>query len=314
MTLNTNLTSNMTDASPADAIFHERLTLDRLMKQLYFNECGDKKSLPAGKGKTIQYLRYGNLAAITSALTEGTPPNGQALTTTVVDATPVQYGGFISYSDRLDLESVNDLQKEMDGLVGYQAGLSLDTITRNALHNNMTNQFAGGAANELAVTAVFLASEIRKAKAWLSANDVHPFSDGSFRGLIHPYSTADLQSDSAAGAWLDVLKYVDNKNILNGEIGKLYGVRFMETSNIQTGVNTPGDVTYRNWIFGDKSFLTVDVDNKSVQRKMKKPGTSGVSDPLDQIGTVGWIAYHIAEVSDANRAVEIYATSAFTPA
>src|SRR6185437_5900716 len=136
MSLNVNITST-SGLNDASAIFYDRKLLTRLMLQLFLQESAEKRTLPKGNGTQIQFLRPTNLSAITSALTEGTNPNGQSWQSTKILATPVQYGGFIAYSDRLMLEAYDNITEAMHDNLGYQAGLSMDTICRVALTGNM---------------------------------------------------------------------------------------------------------------------------------------------------------------------------------
>ena len=140
MSLNTNLTS--TSGLPqAIATFYDRRLLSRLELKLMFDKFGQKRKLPKNSGNVVKFSRYSNLSAITSALTEGTVPNGDTLQSTQISATPVQYGNYLALSDMLILEAIDPIIKSAMDVLGYQAGLSLDTIIRNTLDGNMTNQF-----------------------------------------------------------------------------------------------------------------------------------------------------------------------------
>jgi len=312
MSLNLNLTSTggLNDAS---AIFYDRKLLTRLMFNLFLQESAEKRTLPKGNGTQIQFLRPANLAAITSALTEGTNPNGQSWQSTKILATPVQYGGYIAYSDRLMLEAYDNITEAMHDVLGYQAGLSMDTIARIALAGNVTTQYTGTATSEATVSVATAAVDFRKAAKALKTLAVLPFEDGCFRAVIHPATSADLQADSAAGGWLDVNKYVsiasEHDKVLTGEVGKLVGVRFQESQNILTGTGAASAVTYHSMVFGKEGFGSVDVANQGIQKIVHQPGDSGVSDPLNLNGTIGWKAYVVFPILDANRIVEIIGTS-----
>ena len=43
---------------------------------------------------------------------------------------------------------------------------------------------------------------------------------------------------TSSGLWLDANKYTTNETILNGETGKLQGIRIVETSNISSKFST----------------------------------------------------------------------------
>jgi N4-gp56 family major capsid protein len=98
--------------------------------------------------------------------------------------------------------------------------------------------------------------------------------------------------------------------MLKGEVGKLYGIRFVESPNIKTGTGAASAVTYHNWVFGMEGYGVVEIDSMSLKTYVKQLGSSGVSDPLDQISTVGYKFSHVTKVLDATRGVMVVGTSA----
>ncbi len=312
MALNVNLTST-SGLNDASAIFYDRKLLTRLMFNLLLQENAEKRNLPKGSGTQIQFLRPVNLAAITSPLSEGVNPNGQTWQSTKILATPVQYGGYLAYSDRLVLEAYDQITESMHDVLGYQAGLSLDSICNVALDGNVTTQYTGAQVTEILNATVIAAIDFRKAAKRLKTLGVKPFEDGCYHAVIHPATAADLQADTAAGAWLDVNKYISeaHSDVLMGEIGKLYGIRFQESQNISTGIGATSGVTYHNYVFGQEGFGAVDIANQGIQKITHQPGDSGVADPLNLNGTIGWKAYAVFPILDANRIIEVIGTSAY---
>lgn len=314
MALNTNATdtSGLNDAS---AIFYDKVLLEFLKKPLYMLEAAEKRKLPKGSGTAVQFLRPVPFAAATTPLTEGVQGNGQVWQSTKIPATPLQYGGYVSLSDRLLLEAYDDITKAIMEVLGYQAGLTIDSLIIAALEGNMTELFTGSATSELTTSVACAAVDFRRAAKILLTNAVMPVKEDCFAGVIHPATAADLQSDSAAGGWLDVNKYISLKDnhdaVLQGEIGKLYKIRFQESPNISVGVGASSAVTYHNWVIGRQAFGAVDVASMGVEKIVNQPGSAGALDPLSQIGSIGWKTYFVAPVLDANRAVEVIGTSNF---
>lgn len=308
MALNTNLTS--TGGFPnAIAIYYDKLLLDRLENELFLDQFGDKKTLPKNSGNEIKFTRYTNFTANTTPLTEGTVPNGLTLASTQISAIPVQYGDYVALSDRLIMEAIDPVVKGALEVLGYRAALSMDTIIRDTLDGNVTDQFAGGAASEATTSAVVSASEIRKAVFTLKNASARPFSDG-YGAVVHPATSFDLQGDTATGGWLDLNKYTTTGPTYKGEIGKMYGTKFVESQNIESGVGAASEPTFRNFIFARGAYGLVELAGGNIKTIMKQLGSSGVSDPLDQIATVGYKFFHVTKVLDANRAIELYGVSA----
>ena len=191
--------------------------------------------------------------------------------------------------------------------------MSLDTICRNALTGNMTIQYTGTAVSEITVSVVALAIDFRRASAFLRGLAVLPFEDGCYHGLVHPNTSFDLQSDSNSASWIELNKYVSIEKVhegaLAGELGKMSNIRFQESQNIFQGVGAASAVTYHSWVFGKESFGAVDVANQGIQKIVHQPGDSGVADPLNLNGTIGWKCYAVYPILDSNRAVEVIGTS-----
>ena len=315
MALNTNLTnsSNLNDAS---AIFYDRVLLEFLKFPLFFQESAEKRPMPGKNGTQIQFLRPVVLAAATTPLTEGTNPDGALWTTTKINATPLQYGNYVAFSDRLVLEAYDNITEAIHEMLGYNAGLTFDTLQRNQMAANMTTYYTGGvSAPETNVVAACAAVDFRKAAKSLQTLSVLPFEDGCFHGLLHPATAADLQADATAGGWLDVNKYIsiekNHSKVLNGEIGKLFNIRFQVSPNIATGVGASSAVTYHNWVIGKQAVGSVDVANEGVEKIVHMPGDAGVADPLNLTGSIGYKFYSVFPVLDSNRAIEVIGTSAY---
>lgn len=282
--------------------YYDKRMLDRLMKNLVFMGLGQKKPLPQGNGVTINFERYANLAALTSALTEGVVPTSQALTSSRITATVQQYGGYVQISDLLDLVAIDPVIESAVDLLGYQASLSIDTLIRNQLDANGTDQYANGAVNEAAITGadIMSATEIRKAVRSLKGVDAKPIRNGDYAFVIHPYQGYDLKADTAAGGWMDITKYVDNMPILNGEIGKIDGAIVIESSNVSFLNNGTTDVYYAHML-ADGAFGVVELSGGNLRTYVKTHGSSGAADPIDQISSVGWKITFTSKVLDNAR-------------
>jgi N4-gp56 family major capsid protein len=303
MALNTNTTGTVGFPN-AVAVYYDKMLLDRLEKTLQFDQFADKKKLPKNSGNEIKFTRYTNFAANTTPLDEGVTPDGLTLQSTQISAIPVQYGDYVTLSDWLIAEAIDPVIEGALEVLAYRASLSLDTIIRNTLHNAVTDQFAGGALNEGATTAVMTAAEARKAVYALKKNAVRPLGM-DYASIIHPAQSFDLQSDSTAGSWLDLNKYTTTGPLYKGEIGKLYGARFVESQNVEVASGK-----YRAFMFGKGAYGLVELAGNNLKTIVKQLGSAGSDDPLDQRSTVGYKFSHVTKVLDAARAIEIHTATA----
>lgn len=294
-------------------IYYDRVLLTRLEKRLKLDQWGAKKKLPKNEGNQVKWTRYDNLAPDVNPLTEGVTPAVTNLTSQQITATPVQFGNFVELSDLLVDEALDPVVENALKVLAYMAAQSFDTIIRNSLHSNVTDQFANGKADENAIlqTDVLNAEEIRKAATNLKIEDVMPFSDGNFQACIHPASGFDIQSDTASTGWIELNKYVSTDQAMKGELGKLYGVRFGESSNIEKVTNTQPVDVYRNFMFGMEAYGLVEIGGQNLRTFRKNRGSSGTADPLDQRSTVGYKFSNATPILDPVRAIEMYAASAF---
>ena len=108
------------------------------------------------------------------------------------------------------------------------------------------------------------------------------YSGQYYVAVIHPDVVYDLRQDAA---WLDAHKYAAPEEIFSGEVGRLHGVRFIE-SNLAPIIKAEGDnkATYKTMFFGKNAFGVVDPDSAGITTIIKQKGEIG--GPLEQFSTV----------------------------
>ena len=256
MAANTNTTTSTSASTYFNKTFYDRKLLETAKTRFVFGNFGQKRPIPKNNGKTVEFRRY-NLftpSASALALTEGVTPDGQSLTQSRVEATIAQYGAYVEVSDLLDLTAYDNVIADTTELLGEQLGTSMEWITRDAMCATTNKQYAGGRATRLAITSSdkLSVAEVRKAVRTLKKNKARMFTtgtDGSSRKphfvcICSPDATYDLQSDSL---WQDVSKYNNAEQIYSGEIGRLFGVVFVESTEAkiykQSVLNAVSDST-----------------------------------------------------------------------
>ena len=270
--------------------------------QLVHDQFGQKRNIPAGSGKTIEFRKFTPLAKITTALVEGVTPDGQALDTDVLTATVAQYGGYVIITDLLDLTAIDNIKTEAVQLIGSQAGRSLDTVTREVLNGGTNVQYhEGERENRAAIQAgdKLTVKAIRNAVRTLKRQNT-PMIDGSYVSIIHPDVSFDLMDDPS---WVEWHKYTTPEAMFNNEIGKIAGVRFVETTEAKifdAAGTGPIDI-YSTLVLGKDAYGTTNIEGGGLQLIVKQKGSAGTADPLDQRSTIGWKATKTAE-----RLVEDY--------
>lgn len=266
--------------------FYERALLKRLTPNLVFTKYGQKKSAPKNEGDTVSFRRFNSLPVSTTPLAEGVTPTGDDITVTTVKATVQQFGRYATITDKLDLMGIDPVVTETVQVQGEQAGMTIDTVSRNDVVNGTNVQYSGGRANTDALTAsdVLTSTDVKKAVRTLRKANAKPKEGKFFIGVVDPDVAYDLMNDPL---WQDVSKYNGGTAIMEGEIGKLHGVRFIETTNTNTHENTGGVMVHDTMIIGADAYGIVDISGSSKPEVIVKPLGSG-DDPLNQRSTCGW--------------------------
>jgi len=274
--------------SPEMKTYYSDYLIDNAVPKLVHDQFGQKHPIPKNGGKTIEFRKYSPLPKLLTPLTEGVTPDGQSLTVTTIEATVDQYGGYVTISDVLQLTAIDNNMVQATKLLGNQAGASLDTITREVLNGGTNVVYAGGVTSREALTAEskLTVDDIKKAVRALKNQNAEKIGD-SYVAIIHPDVTYDLTNDPA---WQAVKDY-DPKDWYEGEIGKIAGVRFVETTEAKI---FEGGV-YSTLILGDNAYGVTEIEGGGLQHIVKQMGSAGTSDPLDQRATCGWKAIKVAE-------------------
>ncbi len=229
-------TTGSNDLSSEMKTYYEKRLIDVAEPKLVHDQFGDKYPIPKAGGKSIEFRKYDSLDKATNPITEGVTPTGNSLNVSAVTESVMQYGDWIQLSDMLEMTAVDNNVLQATRLLGAQAGRTLDSITRDVLAGGTNVLYAPTVANsvETAVTSrlginqtsKITADLIFRAAAQLKGMNADPIDD-KFVAIIHPYVAYDLMRSDE---WIDAHKYASPENIYAGEIGKLAGVRFVESS------------------------------------------------------------------------------------
>ncbi len=275
--------------------YYHKMLLETARKMLRIWPLGNKKIHPKGTGKDSFVLKFGHVAASTTELTEGTVPSETTIDTNKYTITVKQYGQFIKLSDLLITTAIDPVLEDVSEELGYTAALSTDTLIRDDLVTNATSnlQYVGSgnaADNDIAANKIFSAPEALKGVRVLRGNDAPAFDDGLYVWVVHPFNAVDMMSDTSAGGFIELNKYVEGlaNGPLNGEIGKVYGARVVESSNISAVANASAVNVYRTLMFARGAFCVTSFDKDHIDLIVKQQGSAGTSDPLNQIATTGY--------------------------
>lgn len=308
-TPNNSLNANATTSSGMTnemKTFYDKALIKMAEPELVHDQFAQKRPIPAGNGKKIEFRKFDSLPRVTAALTEGVTPDGQSISVSKIEATVEQFGAYVTTTDMLNLTAFDNVQAETLELLASQAGKCSDTITKEVLAaatqvmwtNGKSSRTAiGGDADKLTI------ADIKKAVRWLKRNNAPKIND-SYVAIVHPDTAYDLMKDSE---WVEAQKYTTSEKIFNGEIGKMYGVRFVESTEakiFEKAGASSADV-YNTVVLGKDAYGVTAINGGGIETIVKQLGSGGTADPLNQRATMGWKLNKCAEILDNTKIVRI---------
>lgn len=289
----------VTDLSTLNKTFTDTAMLDNARDQLIFTQIGKKLSLPSNKGTSMEVRRWKTLGRI-SKLQEGVIPTGKKLSEVAITITIAQYGDYVAISDMVSNHAIDDAKLGAIEELGASAGLTNDLLTRNVLLGGTQILFADAyngttyvstpsteAALQTALgsyTVNLTSNVLMKARTQIfkSAKGMK-YSGNNYLAVVHPDVVEDLRRDPD---WVEAHKYAAPEEIFNGEVGRLHGIRFLESNNAPV-IKKQGQTyaTYKTMIFAKDAFAVLDIEGGGMETIIKPKEEIG--GPLNQFGTVG---------------------------
>ena len=290
---------------------YQRRLLTRALPRLVHGRFGEQAKWK-GFG-SYEIRKWESYSIVTTALSEGTTPGEHtAPTITVVTLTPVWYGAWVEYTDRLILTAFSPVISEISSLLGEQAGLSVDTLIRNDLTDNATTDFAGGATartNIDSVNDVISFQDVLQNVAQLETQNALPLRGMLYVAICHPHTWATLMQDST---FVTLFTREGGESLRNGKLGTILNLELYVSSNARIyAAGGTGSIDVYDMLFiGKESYvvaglaglfpnLNADGGGLMVRGGMtgkrvdvvdlivKDLGVGGL-DPLNQRGTIGW--------------------------
>ena len=287
----TNMDTNMTTSSALSAgmqTYYNRELLRTFEPNLVHLQFGDEHRMPPHSGLVMNMRKIIPLETNTKALSEGDPGDSVMLAETEVTVQLQQYGEYARCTDKLDLTHLDMDIMRRTKLFGDAGARSIDAVVREELAKCANVIYAGGKASRAELTAAdkLTSRELRKAVKTLKKNHAQTFG-GYFVAIIGPDTMYDLQEDEA---FVKVSQYQDKENIYTGEVGRLFGVRLVETTEakIFEGAGASGADVASVIVLGQYAYGVTSLKGAKPRVIVKPAGSAGTADPLDQISTVGW--------------------------
>ena len=283
-----------------DQVAFEKLAYFALRPEMYFDQFASVQATNAtNPGASVKFTVFADLAAATTPLGEAEDVTPVSMSDSQVTVTLEEYGNATVTTAKLRASSFLPVDPVAAQAVGYNAGLSIDTIARTALQAGSNVIYATGGVDTAAaridmdVDDTITAQDIRRAVAQLRGANV-PTIGGNYVGFIHPDVSYDLRGITDASGWRDSYKYTNAMPLYNGEIGMFEGVRFMESpraplfANAFNGAGAAGTGdSYGTPIMGQQALAkAVSMGGEYGSQPTIVYGT--ITDLLKRFRPVGW--------------------------
>lgn len=211
---------------------YERLVYFALRPELFYDSVVEVGTTNlTNPGATVYFTITADLAAATSALSETTDVTPVAMSDSQVSVTLNEYGNAVQTTAKLRATAFAEVNPIVANVIGFNAGVSVDSVARNAAQAGTLVRYSGGATDrdEIQTDDLLVGNDVRRAVADLRSANVATFN-GLYKGIIHPDVSYDFRGATGGTNWSDPHIYSDPSGIYNGVIGNFQGVQFMETS------------------------------------------------------------------------------------
>ena len=315
------------DLSTLNKTYFDTTLLDNARDQLIFAQLGKKQPLPANHGRTIEFRRWKTLGKV-SQLTEGVIPTGKKMSQVAITCSLTQWGDYVTISDILDIHAIDDVTTGAVEELGAAAGLTNDTLVRNVLlggtniifadaYNGST--FVSTPANKAALLSALGSSYtcnltprmINKAVTNLKKGAKNKRYSGMYYvAVVHPDVAEDLRNDPA---WIEAHKYAAVEEIFTGEIGRMHGVRFVESNLapvIKSTAESDSYATFKTMFFAKDAFAVIDAEGGGMETIIKS--RKEIGGPLEQFGTVGTKFEMAAKILYQERMCTVWSGSSYS--
>lgn len=238
-------TSQLTQATTA----YEQYAYFALRSALYFNACADiKPTRQTHPGSAVLFNIYNDLAPKVATIAETTDIDAVAVSDAEVTISLNEYGNAVISSARIRGWSYLVVSEDLANVVGYNAGISFDSLARNPLvaGTNVIYSGTGNAARaDVAAGDHITARNVREVSANLTNNNVQRVMSNYYKAFISPLVAIDLREEIGAASWREPHTYSQPEQIWNGETGAFESFAFVETprlsaANLATAQGGPG--------------------------------------------------------------------------
>lgn len=265
----------------------------------------------------------------TTPLVEGVSPVGRTISNTDVTVTLQQYGDFTTITDVIMDTHTDPVLQQMTEILGEQAAMTVETLRFNVLKAGTNAFYAGDTATTPGATVTTRANVAgridqaiqRKVTTSLQRQNAKMITkalrstpdyatqpvEAAYIAVVHP----DLESDIRDMAGFIPTKSYGTVTPYQNEIGTVERVRYLTSTIFEpypaagtTVATVPGfrstdgvnNDVYPIIYIAENAYGLIALKGKSAITPMIVNPKPSISDPLAQLGTVGWKLYNATTI------------------
>jgi N4-gp56 family major capsid protein len=303
-----------TSLSQAIQTIWSKEILFQAMPILRFEQFAVKKTeLGVAPGLRVNFLRYKNFAVDPAPLTEGVRLTTNALTAEQIAITVAEHGYAVAVSELLLNASFDDVMASSSRLLGRHMAQYLDVQARNTLGaatsavfgydrtgitgGAFTNYDEGSVATSIGAldgNHKLTTASVKDAALTLASKNI-PRLGETYVQFIHPKQSRDIRSNPE---FIEVTKYAAPGNFMLGEIGRLYDVVFIETTQVKK--------LAANGTFTNTGDIGAPSDQTGVPVKANtNPGSGGNPISADYTAEKGYLSSATGNTADVYESIMI---------
>jgi N4-gp56 family major capsid protein len=284
----TTATTNFSATVVADV---KRRVLDNLRAKYAHIAPGNPIQASYVRGtNSFVYVTYADLAAATTALTEGTPPTDNALAISTESFSATQIGATFAISDLAALQSPHNLASIASERLADNAAKTADTLVREIIVAGASVFYAGSATSRatVAVSHLLTGALVKRMVEELQTANIPTFDNGNYRAIIHTRQAGDLQRDTSTAGYVDIFKANPMaENLTSLRTASYAGVDFIVTqaAKVFATAGASSANVFAGLFFGPEAFAMNDLQSLNAYFV---PAGGDHNDPIAQKIIVGW--------------------------
>lgn len=211
--------------------FYSREVLFQAQPRLRFAQFAKvKRDLQAVRGKSIVFVKYGNLSG-GGSLEESDVLTPEGMTTSEIIVPVKEQANSIQVTEYLLRTSLLDVLGDASKLLANNMAIVLDAQFRDTVLGTTNVVYGGDATNATSLSAGdgFTTKTVKDAVETLATNNAPRINGDYYVCIAHPHQLRQLRDDPN---WINANTYMGRRQLYIGEVGMYEGCIFIETTQM----------------------------------------------------------------------------------